>query len=226
MATYPLRIPKQAWDGLAALAKLSPENVAKLTSIIDSEPVQATFQPLARRFATEVGITEEEGLDLLRWVLIPLADLAGRPDVTPTEIADALVEAATTQSPEERKPEMVALRDLLPSLPPLFADLKTRQWYKAQQLQYDRPALLQDVKILTEMRPLIDHEVTRTEAFVISTSLVVEYTNSRGTEKLFLTMDTDDLDAMAREIDRAKRKIALMVQQAAGWQVPLLGAES
>jgi hypothetical protein len=93
---------------------------------------------------------------------------------------------------------------------------------KAYQLLVNRPNPVQDVKILSELRPVYSEDATSVKAFVLAKTLVVEFLEGDSKKSIFLSMDMDDLRTMAVEVDRARLKSDTVADEVSNWGVDLL----
>jgi hypothetical protein len=96
--------------------------------------------------------------------------------------------------------------------------------YKAYRLLANRPALVENVRLLTELRPVYDDEVTAVKAYLITSTMAASYYESGEQRRVHLTFDKKDLERLQEQVDRALRKIELLEKQVALLEVPALVA--
>jgi len=86
---------------------------------------------------------------------------------------------------------------------------------KAFDLLSERPAVLQGARLLTELRPIFDEAATGTLTHLLTNTLVVDYWDGQNSQSLHVSLDSSDLEKLAKEIERAKRKINVCRKEAA-----------
>ena len=80
---------------------------------------------------------------------------------------------------------------------------------KALDLSYDYANLLQTTRIVTDIRPIFDNDVTKIDAAVVSFTLRLSYDNTEGNHGLSIAMNQADVKALREQCDRALKKSAL-----------------
>ncbi|MBV8383287.1 MAG: hypothetical protein JOZ63_11815 [Planctomycetaceae bacterium] len=111
----------------------------------------------------------------------------------------------------------VAELTLIGTIPNFFSVVS-----KCSQLLNKRPNPIQDVKILSELRPVYSEDATSVRAFVLAKTLAVDYLEGETKKTIFLSMDMDDLRSLAVEVDRAKLKSETISDEVVNWGVDLL----
>jgi hypothetical protein len=135
-------------------------------------------------------------------------------------LTESLEGQATLEWKERHLGKWKAIVDLLPPFfePNNFFSVLSKGF---ELLSGRQPAVL-DLKILAELRPLYNEEATKTQAVLLTNTLMLEYVQDDQTHTLHLALDLNDLQTLARELDRVKRKNALTLKEAKGWKVDLL----
>jgi hypothetical protein len=77
---------------------------------------------------------------------------------------------------------------------------------KTVRLVYEYQCVLVDVGIVTELRPVFNDEATTVERGIITNTLSIEYRDGGELRKLFLALDSRDIDKLRHACERADRK--------------------
>ena len=77
---------------------------------------------------------------------------------------------------------------------------------KTLDLSYDYANLLQDARILTDVRPVFDRDATAIEAAVVSFTLRLRYDGLDGNHSLSIALNQEDVRALGAECERATKK--------------------
>jgi NACalpha-BTF3-like transcription factor len=80
----------------------------------------------------------------------------------------------------------------------------------ANELSFERSRILRTVRIVTDIRPIFNPEVTSIDASLVTHLLRLVFTTSTGkTEDLELALDEGDIEILAAQCDRAREKAVL-----------------
>src|SRR5205823_455207 len=77
------------------------------------------------------------------------------------------------------------------------------QMSKTFQLLANRPILARELKILTELRPVYDDELSSTKAMVLTSTLVVDYQDGEESKRLHLA-ERAELDRLYDKFQRRR----------------------
>lgn len=105
------------------------------------------------------------------------------------------------------KEELVNLLDSLDDDHPLMVSLK------AQHLVYDRPNLLRDIRIITDIRPVFDKAAEHIHEMVVTHNLIIEYEDKEGRKELYLAVDNEDISSIRNACDRADAKSHVILDE-------------
>lgn len=209
--------PREGYVGLAALIELGPDGLKKLSAFQASEPLSLDFSNLYERLADALGCDSRTVQAAVMSALVPLNGLRRRHEIAPaSEFLNVLDRTVTERGPDSWKKEHYEdwqriLRELEPFFEP---DSFFSQASKAFDLLAERPAILHNVRILTEIRPLYDEATTKTLALLQSNTLVLNYWDGDSIHTIHLTLDSADLDALHNEVNRAKKKLSVSQKEA------------
>jgi hypothetical protein len=218
-------LPGEGYDGLGNLADLGQPSVGKLIAALAGEELTLDFGSLSARLAGEVGCNAAAAEAIL-WALTWLNQLRRNRGLPPAGFLAALRRTLETEAPTTWWARHGEEWDrIAPDLGPLFADAGfASKAAKALGLLQDRPGLLLDFKLRTDLRPVLDEGASRVDALLLTNTMVLEYETGGEELVLHLNLDADDLDRIAEQLDRLKKKNAAVSKMAREqWRVPLVG---
>jgi hypothetical protein len=218
------RVPEESYEGLGILAGLGRERIEKLIERLSAEPLTLDFGAVAARLALSVGAPVGEMETVLSSALIPLNQICYKYGQSAKEFVSNLVDLVEEQASSDWLERHGATwPEAGRGLEPLFAPGKfLRLASKAVDLLYERPALLLDFRVLTELRPLYDEEVSTIRALIQTNTLVIEYHQGEERRSLHMSIDSDDLRLMGDQLARVLKKNELVSSQAKNWNLDLL----
>jgi hypothetical protein len=91
----------------------------------------------------------------------------------------------------------------------LISSAKVETTAKVLDLSYDYANLLQTTRIVTDIRPVFDNEVTRIDGAVVSFTLRLNYDNIEGSHSLSIAMNQADVEFLKQQCERALTKSIL-----------------
>jgi hypothetical protein len=218
-------LPSEGYDGLGHLAELGQPAVGKLAGALAAAELTLDFGSLSGRLAGEVGCSADAAEAIL-WSLTWLNQLRRFRELQAGDFLTMLRRSLATEAPSawwDRHGE--AWDRIAPDLGALFADAGfASKAAKALGLLQDRPGLLLDFKLRTDLRPVLDEGASRVDALLLTNTMVLEYETGGEERVLHLNLDADDLDQIAEQLDRLRRKNAAVSKVAREqWRVPLVG---
>lgn len=86
-----------------------------------------------------------------------------------------------------------------------------RRAAKAIELSYDYANLLRNARIITDLRPLFDDDVTKIEGSIVSYTLRLHYDSADGEHDVSLALDQRDIKNLKDQCERALLKATLAV---------------
>ncbi len=219
------QIPKRAYDGLRDLIEMGPEKLEQLSKELADRELTLDTSELTRSLATAIQFPAEKVERAIFVVLIPLNGLRAAFRVSANEFLDLLAKLIARQNEEWDKENGETWRRVAPKVEPLLAPNGYFAWLnKTFQLLSNRPIVAREFKILTELRPVYDDELSAIKAMVITSTLVVDYEEAGKPKRLHVTVDQSDLRALREQLDRANKKLQLLEEQAGHLGVPVLVA--
>jgi hypothetical protein len=74
---------------------------------------------------------------------------------------------------------------------------------KAEQLKFSHQNLLNDAKIITDLRPVFDSSAKKPEEFIITHSLMLNYYDGTEIRRIAIAVDENDIQNLRRVCERA-----------------------
>lgn len=216
-------IPKRAFEGFSDLIEMGPEKIKILATEVAGYDLTLDTTELARKLGTAMDIPSAKLERVLHTVLIPLNSLRAAFRNSPKEFLELLGELIARQNTEWHSENGEKWAQLTEEIEPLLTpDGFFAQLGKTFQLLASRPTVARNLRILTELRPVFDDELSLTKAMVVTSTLVVEYEQDDESRSLHLTIDQSDLRLIQEQLDRAEKKVRLLEEQAKKLGVPIL----
>ena len=218
------RIPESGLAGLKALIGLGPEGVTALCELAKDLPLTLNMSGLTTRLSNELEVERSAVSQFVMGALMPLNHLRVYLKLETPDFLKALSDNLEKEAPEKWRSENLAgWKAIEGRVAPLFEkDNFFSVSHKSYQLLVNRPNPVQDVKILSELRPVYSEDATSVKAFVLAKTLVVDYLEGDTKKTIHLSMNMDDLRSLASEVDRAKLKRETVSEEVFGWGVDLL----
>ena len=219
-----IQIPESGLEGLNVLIGLGPEKVNTLCETAKDLPLTLNMKSLTNRLSSQLDIEPRSVSRLVMGALMPLNHLRVSLKLETRDFLKLISNTLEKDAPEKwRSENLPGWKAVEGPITPLFEkDNFFSVTSKSYQLLVNRPNPVQDVKILSELRPIYSEDATSIKAFVLSKTLVVEYLEGDSKKSIFLSMDMDDLRSLAVEVDRAKLKRDTVSEEVFGWGVDLL----
>lgn len=221
------KVPEESYEGLGILASFGRDRIAKLISELSDQQLTLDFGAVVARLAEGLDVPESTVDSVLSSALIPLNQICQRYARSPREFVAALGSSVEEQASSDwLERHAASWREVVSELEPLFAPGKfLRLASKSVELLYDRPALLLDFRILTELRPLYDEDASKIRALLLTNTLVIEFQQGETEQALHLSIDNNDLSLIRNQLDRVLKKNALVSSEAGNWKLDLLTSE-
>jgi hypothetical protein len=219
-----INIPDVGLVGLKNLVALGPEKIRALREIAQDLPLTLNVKGLTSRLASSLEVEKSSVTHFVTGALMPLNHLRVYLKMETPEFMKLLSSTLERNSSEKWKPEdFKNWKAIEAEVEPLFEkDNFFSIVNKCYQLLSNRPHLIQDVKILSELRPVYSEDATTVKAFVLAKTLVVDYAEGETKQTIFFSLDIDDLRDLSSEVDRAKLKGETLFDEVANWGVDLL----
>lgn len=218
-------IPKSAYEGFDALIAIGHAKLSRLVEEVRSRRLTLNQERLVADLATAIGADANAIQMAADYVLIPLSGLRAEFKMSAEDFVTLITGLIHAQRVEWLEKNRSAWEHVSPLLGQLIAPNSLfAQLNKTYRLLFNRPGLVETIRLLTELRPVYDDEVTTVQAYIITSTMAVTYQESGEQKRVHLTMDRQDLERLQEQVERALRKIQLLERQVALLEVPSLVA--
>lgn len=209
-------IPREGLSGIQALIDLGEECLKKLGELQSHEKLDLSFSDLFDRWSSQLKCDRQTLEAVVLSALVPLNGLRRNLGLASSEFVAALEHTISATCTEDWKEKhLETWKRIASQLGPFFEpDNFFAQVSKAFDLLVERPAILQGVRVLTELRPIFNEETTKTLALLQTNTLALDYRDGDRVTTLHITMDSDDLARLESELARARTKIEVSKQEA------------
>ena len=200
-----LYIPKRQLSGLATIRRLGSDKLQRVIEQIGGLDHPLDVGELEAAIESEVG--KDTAIEFLQQ-LLGISGLARHRDLQSEEVFEGLTRGLRDVSGDLRwsKKELQEWEGLKDQIVLLLGLTQVHVVSKALSLSYDYENLLQNIRILTDIRPVFDEERERFEGAVISQTLRVRYDSGNRTHTLSLAIDAKDLEHLRRSCELAAKK--------------------
>jgi hypothetical protein len=164
------KIPESGLAGLKALISLGPEGVTALCELAKDLPLTLNMRGLTNRLSNELKVETRAVSQFVMGALMPLNHLRVYLKLETPDFLKALSDNLEKEAPEKWRSENLAgWKAIEGRVAPLFEkDNFFSVSNKSFQLLVNRPNPVQDVRILSELRPVYSEDATSVKAFVLS----------------------------------------------------------
>lgn len=132
--------------------------------------------------------------------LLSLSMKARKSDIRPRDIVKAMRQALEEQNLSSQWDRIASPFQMLLESKPV------RLVTKAMELSYDYANLLQNARILTDLRPFFDESGDQVEGAVVTQTLRIGFRSDDGPHELSLALDLQDIKKLREQCDRAITK--------------------
>lgn len=203
-----IQLNKSQLSDLKAIVELGPDvlrQVLERIERIDPPPLAPVdLQTVIRDVVAKQGTA-----DILLRQALSLMSLRRRRKLDAEEVIAGIRQGLGNASPpwdQQALDRWTAIEDPFRKL---ISSSKVETTAKVLDLSYDYANLLQTTRIVTDIRPVFDNEVTRIDGAVVSFTLRLNYDNIEGSHSLSIAMNQADVDALRQQCERALKKSSL-----------------
>lgn len=205
MATQ-IRLGSAQLSDLEVIRDLPPGSVAKLIEEIElSDPAPLT-PPELGSILNEAFKDNTEIAESLLMQILSLTSLERHRDLTADDVLGGLLYGIRSSEHPWTEEEIQRWQALEPELRRLLEHPRIWRVAKTLDLSYDFAHLLQEARIVTDIRPVFDREATQMEAAVVSFTLRLRYDSRDGNHGISVAMNESDIESLIEECNRALRK--------------------
>ncbi|MDI3287792.1 hypothetical protein [Polyangium sp. 15x6] len=198
-------IPSKDLGTLCKILQLDDSVREDLWRAIEDAPIGVSGNDLEARILDATPLTPADAKDIVTVLARMYLTKVHTADVSASDFVDAVMHAITRDHTIEFTGES---RDILQRV--LSFDRTIGISAKAKEMVGEYERILQDVRILTDIRPIFDGSADAVlSATVVVHNLRLRYVDSDGASRDFIvSLDGDDLRSIAKSIERASKKEA------------------
>ena len=203
-----IRLPRDAYDDLAALASQS-ERLDAVADCVARCGVSADNPTVIGCLVQEGGFSEAGARHLLHG-LLNLHYLRQDMEISGDQILQVVTRTLEKDATEEwRRANLDAWRASQPKLVEALSERNpVGMLGKARRLQYAHEHLLRSTRVLTDLRPVFDDDADEILGGIVTHSLIVEYTEAKTRRRIHFALDTEDVLRLKLQCERAESKAA------------------
>lgn len=221
-----IQLNKSQLSDLKAIVDLGPDILAQVVDRIDRmEPpplAPADLQAVIREVVTRPGAADT----LLRQTL-SLTSLRRRRSLNADEVIAGIRQGLRNATTPWDSTALDRWNTIEPPFLRLISSARVETTAKVLDLSYDYANLLQTTRIVTDIRPVFDNDVTRIDGAVVSFTLRLNYDNIEGSHSLSIAMNQADIEFLKQQCERALKKSGLAKEtiEALPLRVTISGSE-
>jgi hypothetical protein len=204
----PQAIPKEHERGLVLIKSLEDSDIGRIVeSMKDASPGLDSHQILSIIRPIIPGVADEDA-EKISETLYSLYSFIGHSDISIESFLDDISESTATTDNQDLRTSTVEERSSLRSkLRSLLTVRPLAILSKARALKRDSANIFSDARIISDIRPVWDGEVTEPpEGIVISQTLKLIYYDLVGLKEIYLSIGSDDIDNLINILQRAQAK--------------------
>jgi hypothetical protein len=200
-----LQLAKQQRDDLVAIVAIPDDRFEAAVSALQARSYP-TVRPGALRSAlADSGLSQDEAAVLTRQAL-SLRSIVQRRLVTPEETSEAVVAAWDYQPTGGEHEAAEANEKLQKRLTSLLTTEAVAVASKALQLSFDYVNTLDNLRILTDVRPVFSESQDKLVGGIISQVLRVDYLTDDGPHTISIASNAKDIESLRDACDAAIKK--------------------
>jgi len=203
-----LSFPRDAYNDLAAVAQ-HLDDLESVAACVVEKGVTADTPTIVACLARRLELPREEARRLL-YGLLNLHHLRQDLSLGPSDLVEVVTKTLERSAPKEWKEANIeqwgSNRSLLAEA--LSPQNPVAILEKARVLQYSHQNTLRDARILTDVRPVFDHDAGEILGGLVVHRLVIQYTENGVRKRMHFALDADDVQRLKSQCERAERKAA------------------
>jgi hypothetical protein len=200
-----IRLGARQITDLVQIRDLPPEVLSNLAARLQAaNPLRA--DELLGEIKAALGAEQTGVADRIMRPLLGLQSMIRHKRIGPEEAVKAVREALQSADPKWTDAELRRWDALEQDFQALISSPAVRRVSVTLELTYEYENLLQSARIVTDIRPMFNEDVSAIEGAVISHTLRVRYDSAEGDHSLSLAMDQNDIKDLQRQCERALQK--------------------
>lgn len=200
-----LRIPESHREGFKLLSKLNEPNFKKLLKTLSNIDRGTLPDKLSTDISDEIGIEKKVANEISK-ILFSVYSLKERFEGDTSQLTNELSLALKNANVDiGADSKWKRLEERLNKM--LSFDQTIGNTFKALKLLSEYDKIFVDSKIVTDIRPAFNEsDNLSTNTALIVHNLKVEYHKADRHEEVYFALDSNDLDKLKKQIERAKKK--------------------
>ena len=198
-------IPAQYLNGLEKLAILDEKVINNLLQALETLPPAFDLQKIAFFVESNHGVDADDASAILNFIT-SLYFYIRNEDIVFEIVIDAICEKLKKDSPIKLAPMYISkLKTRLSSF--LIASNFIEIIYQASNLLAENENFLADARLLTDTRAIFKKEISDgIIASLISHTLRLQYENINGTQEIFISLSSSDIEQLIGELQESLAK--------------------
>ena len=217
--------PPDSIRAIQALIKLGNDGVRSFGQAVErTGPILCSVRDRSALVAEEMAGTVAPSLieTILTEAIIPIRQIRTQSGIPVSEFFDKLTMSLDADKESWNAADRESWLSLKPTIVELLASTVLTIEDKARELVAARPKWLQQIRIFSDLRPVFDDDTETIRAMVLVNTLSIAFNRHGKIEATFFDLDPIDLDRLSEQIERARWKNALLIQQDAANNLPTL----
>ena len=202
-----IRLKEEQIENLSIIRDLGAETLEAIVnklSNIDPPPIRP--YDLCRAINEILPDRSEEANTVMKQ-LMSLYTLRRRRNLTSQDLLEGILYGITTTGQRRWTDEQITLwKKLKPQLQNLLSLSNVWNVVKSLDLSYDYTNLLQNVKIITDIRPVFSEDAKTIQGSIVSYTLRLYYNSLQRGNSLSIALDKDDIKRLLEMCERALKK--------------------
>lgn len=198
-------IPEQYLNGLEKLAILDEKVIKNILQSLETLPPAFDLQKIASFVESNHGIDADDTSAILNFT-VALYFYIRNEDISSEVVIDAICEKLKKDLPVKIAPKYISkLKTRLSSFLGVsnFMDII----YQASNLLPENENILADARLLTDSRPIFKEEISGgIIASLISHTLRLQYENINGTQEIFISLSSSNIEQLIGELQESLTK--------------------
>ena len=200
-----IKLSKDQLNDLSLLRDLGSAGIKSLAMKLSAiTPLPLRMSALEQAFHENLPERPQDVSNIMR-LLIHLYNLRRERDLSVKDLLEG-IQFGITAAMEWTEDQVKQWLSLESEIADLLSLSTIWSVVKALDLSYDYPYLLQNAKIITDIRPVFSEDASIINGAVISFTLRLYYDGIEGSQSIGLSLDENDVTRMMKACDRALKK--------------------
>jgi hypothetical protein len=204
-----LRIPSRYYKAINLLLRLNEEETLQLVKAINGTPPLITKKDVCSHIEQQLPHLNDDELSQIIDFLISVNDFKVHSGLTNEE---AVVQLSNALIDEELQLSDGKTLEEIHSRISVFLDAKGQinLISKIRSVYSEHEKIFVDSRILTDVRPVFDEDITLIPAALIVHTLKLDYIQDDEKKTFFVALDDEDIENLRQDLTRAEKKAKLI----------------